>query len=152
MAAGRWLPAASTRRAVARYFCRMSIRRCVLALAAVALVSGCHKAKPKELNLSQVLPNIPLPPDPEPLIKESGTNAMQFLIASRASPDSVVSYYRQVLSVDPFRLVNERTAGKTTSFYAEQDGPSIWITVSPNGPDGSMVVIAGAKDSSKTGH
>ena len=124
----------------------------MLALAAVALLAGCHKEKPKEATLSQVLPNIPLPPDPEPLVKEIGTNAMQFLIASKIKPDSVVAYYRQILSADPFRLINERTSGKTTSFYAEQDGPSIWITVSPNGTEGSLVVIAGAKDTSKTAH
>lgn len=131
----------------------MRIHHLMLALAATALLSSCHKAKPKEAELTQVLPNIPLPPDPEPLIRETGTNAMQFLIASRASTDSVVAYYRRVLSADPFRLVNERTSGKTTSFYAEQNGPSIWITVSPNGTEGSMVVIAGASDSRKTsGH
>ena len=65
----------------------------------------------------------------------------------------MASYYRKVLSTDPFRLVNERTSGRTTSFYAEQDGPSIWISVSPNGSQGSMVVIAGARDSSQAaGH
>jgi len=118
---------------------------------AVALVtaSGCHKPAPKPVDLSQVLPNIPLPPNAEPLIRETGTDAMQFLIVSRASPDSVVSYYRRVLSVDPFRLINERTSGKSTAFYAEQDGPSIWITVRPNGSEGSEVVIAGARDTSK---
>lgn len=121
----------------------------MFALCATALVSGCHKPRPKEVDLSQVLPNIPLPPDPEPLVRETGTNAMQFVIASRAVPDSVVAYYRRVLSADPFRLMNERTAGKVTSFYAEQNGPSIWISVSPNGTEGSLVIIAGASDSSK---
>ncbi|MGH7593407.1 MAG: hypothetical protein ACRELE_06095 [Gemmatimonadales bacterium] len=127
----------------------MRIRHLMFALCATALVSGCHKPRPKEVDLSQVLPNIPLPPDPEPLVRETGTNAMQFVIASRAVPDSVVAYYRRVLSADPFRLMNERTAGKVTSFYAEQNGPSIWISVSPNGTEGSLVIIAGASDSSK---
>ena len=131
----------------------MRLHRMLLLLAAGTVLAGCHKPKPKELVIAQVLPNIPLPPEPEPLIRQSGTNAMQFLIVSRVSPDSVINYYRGVLSRDPFRLLNERTSGKTTSFYAEQDGPSIWITVSPNGSAGSMVVIAGARDSSKvTGH
>jgi len=131
----------------------MRIDLLTIGLAATVLLAGCHKPKPKEVNLSQVLPNIPLPPDPEPLIKETGTNAMSFLVVSRVAPDSVASYYRKVLSTDPFRLVNERTSGRTTSFYAEQDGPSIWITVSPNGSQGSMVVIAGARDSSQAaGH
>ena len=62
---------------------------------------------------------------------------MQILVVSRAAPDSVVAYYRRILSADPFHLVNERSSGRTTSFYAEQDGPSIWITVGPNGNEGS---------------
>ena len=127
----------------------MRTHHVILVLATTASAAACHKAAPKQAELSQVLPNIPLPPDPEPLVRETGTNAMQFLIASRAAPDSVVAYYRRVLSVDPFRLINERTSGQTTSFYAEQNGPSIWITVSPNGTQGSLVVIAGASDSSK---
>jgi hypothetical protein len=131
----------------------MRIHRLTFALAATVLLAGCHKPKPKEVNLSQVLPNIPLPPDPEPLVKETGTNAMRVLIVSRVAPDSVVAYYRKILSAEPFRLVNERSSGRTTSFYAEQDGPSIWITVSPNGTQGSMVIIAGASDSSQAaGH
>lgn len=130
----------------------MRTRPLLLGLTAIVL-AGCHKAKPTEARMAQVLPNLPLPPDPEPLVRETGTNAMQFTIVSKASRDSVVAYYRRILSADPFRLVNERTAGKTTSFYAEQNGPSIWITVSPNGDEGSMVVIAGAADSSKAaGH
>jgi hypothetical protein len=131
----------------------MRIHHLTFALAATVALVGCHKPKPKEVNLSQVLPNIPLPPDPEPLVKETGTNAMRVLIVSRVAPDSVVAYYRKILSAEPFRLVNERSSGRTTSFYAEQDGPSIWITVSPNGTQGSMVIIAGASDSSQAaGH
>jgi hypothetical protein len=131
----------------------MRTHHLTVALAATVLLAGCHKPKPKEIKLSQVLPNIPLPPDPEPLVKETGTNAMRVLIVSRVAPDSVAAYYRNVLSADPFRLINERSSGRTTSFYAEQDGPSIWITVSPNGDQGSMVTIAGASDSSQAaGH
>ena len=133
------------------YGSSMRIQFVIPVLLGAVVLSGCHKPKPKELDLSQVLPNIPLPPDPEPLVRETGTNAMRVLVVSRVAPDSVVAYYRRALSVDPFRLINERTSGKTTSFYAEQDGPSIWITVSPNGSSGSMVVIAGASDSSKAG-
>ena len=65
----------------------MRIDLLTIGLAATVLLAGCHKPKPKEVNLSQVLPNIPLPPDPEPLIKETGTNAMSFLIVSRVAPD-----------------------------------------------------------------
>ena len=132
------------------YGSSMRIQFVIPVLLGAVVLAGCHKPKPKELNISHVLPNIPLPPDPEPLVRETGTNAMQIVIASRASTDSVVAYYRRVLSTDPFRLINERSSGKTTAFYAEQNGPSIWITVSPNGTQGSLVVIAGANDSTRT--
>jgi hypothetical protein len=124
----------------------MPRRQLIPILAAAALIAGCAKAKPKEIPISQILPYIPLPPDPEPLVRENGTEAIQFVIVSRQSSDSVTNYYRQLLGSDPFRLINERKSGTSTQFYAEQDGPSIWITVSPNGSSGSQITIAGAKD------
>ncbi len=50
------------------------------------------------------------------------------------------------LSEPPFHLISETKTGKMTAFYAEQSGPSIWITVAPNGNEGSQVVIAGAME------
>lgn len=124
----------------------MPIRRILPALLAAALVLACAKDKPKEIPISQVLPYIPLPPDPEPLVRETGTEAIQFIMVSRQSSDSVTNYYRQLLGSEPFRLINERKSGKVTEFYAEQDGPSIWVTVGPNGNQGAQVTIAGARD------
>ena len=72
---------------------------------------------------------------------------MQFLFVSPESPDSVAAYYRTMLSTGAFHLVNEQTVGHSTALYAEQDGPSIWVTVAPNGKDGSQITIAGATDS-----
>ena len=129
------------------YFSPMPRSHRLLALALVVAVAACHKEKPQPVDLGMVLPNLPLPPDAQALTREGGTEAMQFLFVSPASPDSVVAYYRTALSSGVFRLINERTSGKTTEFYAEQDGPSIWVTVSPNGNDGSQVTIAGATDS-----
>lgn len=118
-----------------------------LLLAATALLPACSRNKPKPLDLGAVLPNLPLPPEAQSLVSEGGTDAMQFLFVSPVSPDSIVSYYRSVLSSGVFRLINETKNGKTTAFYAEQDGPSIWVTVAPNGNDGSQITIAGATDS-----
>ncbi len=125
----------------------MRTRPLLLPLLAIATVAGCHRRAPKPLTMAQALPNIPLPPDPQPLVRQEGVEAMALVVLSTDSPDSVESYYRRVLAADPFRLINERHSGNTTAFYAEQNGPSIWITVSPNGPSGSQVVIAGARDS-----
>ncbi|MGH7583898.1 MAG: hypothetical protein ACREL5_11800 [Gemmatimonadales bacterium] len=134
------------RAAMLNYLPRMRIRfaACLLALVSTA---ACHRSPPKEPMLGQVLPNIPLPPHAQPLVREGGVDAIQFVIVSSDPPDSVANYYRNLLSRDPFRLVNERSKGGGTQFYAEQDGPSLWITVSPNGSAGSQITIAGASDS-----
>lgn len=120
-----------------------------LLIAAIATLTGCHKAAPKAAAMSSVLPLVPLPPGGQPLASQGGTDAMQIVVVSPVSPDSVANYYRDILSRDPFRLINERTTQHTTIFYAEQNGPSIWITVEPNGHDGSQVIIAGAKDTTR---
>jgi hypothetical protein len=101
---------------------------------------------PKPISLGDVLPNFPLPPQGEALTREGGADAMQFLFVSPMPPDSIVSYYTNVLSTGAFHLINEQKSGKTTALYAEQDGPSIWVTVSPNGNTGSQITIAGATD------
>ena len=106
--------------------------------------------QPPRLEIGAVLPNLPLPPQGQPLVREGGADAMQFLFVSPVSPDSIVDYYRNALSTGVFRLINESKTGKSTAFYAEQDGPSIWVTVSPNGSEGSQVIIAGASPTDST--
>jgi len=124
----------------------MRTRHLFPVLATALIVAGCGKGKPKLPDIGAVLPNIPLPPEAQALVREGGSEALQFVFVSTLPPDSVNSYYRNALSTGSFRLINERVNGKSTAFYAEQDGPSIWVTVSPNGSDGTQIVIAGAKD------
>lgn len=117
-------------------------------LLAVAPLAACQSSKaPEEPTKTaglEVLPNIPLPPGGTPITSQSGSEAMQVVSVTEVSVDSVVAYYREVLGRAPFRLINEAAADGATTFYAEQDGPSLWITVKKNGQSGAMVVIAGA--------
>lgn len=116
-------------------------------LTAALFVTACHKSPPKQVALNAAFHTIPLPPDAVALVKEGGTEAMQIVFVTPSTPDAVVTYYRKVLSADPFHLVNERVSGKGTALYAEQDGgPPLWVTVGPNGSEGSQVIIAGAND------
>lgn len=120
----------------------------------VLLLAGCKSAKAPEAApppppLSQVLPNLPFPPDAQPVASVSGADATQITVRSPHPPDSVASYYRKLLGDPPFRLVNEASAGGVISFLADQDGPSIWVTVQPDGKVGSQVTIAGAQVSPK---
>jgi hypothetical protein len=133
-------------RALPNYDSAMQKRRILLVLSAIAL-AACTKKAPTPIDIGSVLPNIPLPPQGQPLVREGGVDAMQFLWVSPVSPDSMDEYYRTALSSGAFRLINESKTGKATAFYAEQDGPSIWVTVSPNGTEGSQIMIAGATDS-----
>ena len=125
----------------------MRIRLTFPLLAAVLFLAACHKAPPKAVTLGAAFKTLPLPPQGQALVAEGGTEAMQIVTVTPMRPDSVLGYYRFILSTDPFHLLNERTVGKATALYAEQDnGPPIWVTISPNGTDGSQVVLAGAKD------
>ena len=117
-------------------------------LLTVAQLGACQSAKPAEEAPKQagleVLPNLPLPPEGTLLTTQSSPEAMSVVSVTEVAVDSVLTYYRMILGKEPFRLINETTADSITSFYVEQDGPSLWITVQRNGPKGSMVVIAGA--------
>lgn len=121
----------------------MQTRRIVVVGLLAAALVGCHKAKPKEIDLARAFPNLPLPPEPQILTADRGTEAMQIIVVSPVTADSAVAYYRTVLSTDPFRLINEQKSGKMTTFYAEQDGPSLWVSVAPNGTAGSQITLAG---------
>ena len=116
---------------------------------AAALLVGCAKddtpKAPESAPIEQVLPNIPFPPEAEPVGSDRTPNAMQLVFASSVPSDSVVAYYRTVLAAAPYRLINEGKAGNVTSFYVEQDGPSMWVRVQPVDSMNTLVTIAGAK-------
>ena len=125
----------------------METPRGLSVLAAVVLLSACHRAGPQQVTLGEAFRYLPLPANAQALVKEGGAEAMEFIFVTPTMPDSVVAYYRRVLSADPFHLINERTVGKSVALYAEQDaGPPIWVTINPNGSEGTMVTLAGAKD------
>lgn len=112
-------------------------------------IAACQRPETEQqdqpANIVKVLPNIPLPPGAQPLTSEAGREAAQILVLSTARPDSIVNYYRVLFTKEPWRLINESNASGVTSFYVEQDGPSLWVTVQQNGDSGSMVTIAGAE-------
>lgn len=123
----------------------------VVALALpVLLLAGCKSktvvevAPPPPPPLAQVLPVLPFPPDAQPVGTASGVDATQITVNTPQPPDSVANFYRKVLAEPPFRLVNESTTGGVVSFLADQDGPSLWVTIRSDGKTGSQVTLAGA--------
>jgi hypothetical protein len=114
--------------------------------AAFLLACGGDAPPPPEPEVAvvQALPNIPLPPNGQPLASERGETAAQLLVSTPMHADSVAEFYRTLLSQPPYRLVNEATANAVTSFFVEQDGPPLWVTVEGLPAGGTLVRLAGA--------
>jgi hypothetical protein len=118
----------------------------VLAAVVLAACADEPETPPAETTLSpaQVLPNIAIPPGGEAIGSEGGTEAATLLISTPMVSDSVVDFYRGVLSRPPYRLINESVNAGVTSFYVEQDGPPMWITVEGLEAGGTLVRMSGA--------
>ena len=115
----------------------------------ILLLAACNSKKGEEVApppppLGQVLPVLPFPHGAQPVSTASGEDATQITLTTPQSPDTVANYYRKVLGETPFRLVNESSTGGVISFLADQDGPSLWVTIRSDGKTGSQVTLAGA--------
>lgn len=127
----------------------MRIPTAILMSLTLAPLAACQSAKApveevKKVGL-EVLPNIPIPPGGTILTSQSTDEALQMITVTDRSVDSVLTYYRDLLAKEPYRLVSETTTPDgMTSFFVEQDGPGLWVTVQKNGEAGSMVTIVGA--------
>jgi len=120
------------------------MRRTLLLAVAVGLIA-CAEPQPKT-DLSDKLTNVPIPPGAEGLGREDGENAVQLRFKTPLAVEAVADYYRQSLSTAPWRLVNESTTPDGgVAFYAEQDGPPLWVSIRPGGGLGTLVDLAGAK-------
>lgn len=112
-------------------------------------LAACAEPK-KQATISETIPNLPLPPNGELLTSEGGEEALKLHFRSAEQPGAVADYYRGVLSRAPWSLVSDvTTADSVVSLYAEQAGPSLWVTVrKADGAAGSFIDIAGAKPGS----
>ena len=133
----------------------MSIPRPVSILAVSAvLLAGCKDKSPPPPGVSEVMPNLPLPPLATVVARSGGPDALQITFKSSFSPDSLAAYYRRVLTSGDWNLVNDdRASNGTVSLYAERDGPPLWVTIKKD-PDsnGSLLTLGGAvmkRDSTK---
>ena len=110
------------------------------------MACGSESPAVKEPRIDQVFPNLPLPPDPQ-LVERSGSNdALQLTVRSPSEIGFVTNFYRDVLSGGKWRLVSDvKSPDGSTSLYAEQDGPPLWVRIwkSKDQP-GTMVQLTGA--------
>ena len=122
------------------------LQRIVLA-GALALAACGGGDAPKPPNLAEVLPNVPLPPQPTFVSRSSGVDVLQLTVRSPAAANVVASYYRQLFKETGWRLVNEaKDQEGAVIFFVEQDGPPLWVRIrNADDGQGSLVEIAGAR-------
>lgn len=126
------------------------MRTLPLLLAAAVLVTACGDKAVQEVeetppSLTEVFPNLPLPPGGQLLSSDGAGSAMQMIFSSAMPSDSIADYYRGVLSAPPYELINESINDGVVSFFVEQSGPSMWVVVQGLDAGGSLVTVAGAR-------
>lgn len=118
--------------------------RVVLAL--VALVA-CKDKPPEMAKVSEVFPNLPVPPAASVVSREGSPDALKLTLLSNSRPAEVEAYYREILtSRHGWRLVSDtRDAEGAIVLMAEQDGPPLWVRIQSTGDSvATMVELAGA--------
>lgn len=122
------------------------MRRLIIVVLGLGLMACAEPAR-KQADVGETLPNLPIPPNGEIISREGGEDALKFRFRSDLAPEPMLAYYRGVLGKPPWRLVSDAPSPDgAVTLYAEQDGPSIWVTIrKADGAAGSFVDIAGAK-------
>jgi hypothetical protein len=123
------------------------MRRISLLLAVLALAACSQRDETPKARLADTFKDVPVPPGAEGVGRQSGSDAVQLLFRTRLAPTEVADYYRESLKRDPWRLISEtRMPDGTLTFYAEQNGPPLWVSIRPDSTTGgSYVDLAGAK-------
>ena len=121
--------------------------RALLRTALVLLLAACSEPRPPAAQFSDVMPNIPVPPESEVISREGGPDAIKLRFRSSQTPEQLAEYYRNELSRGAWRLVSDAvTQDGAIALYAETNGPPLWITIrKADGAPGTFVDIAGAK-------
>jgi len=114
-------------------------------MAVLALVA-CKDKGPQMPKVSQVFPNLPLPPDASVVSRSGSSDVLQLTLVSSAKAKDVEAYYRAMLSKNGWRLVNDmRDRDGSVVLLAEQDGPPLWVRIkSTDDSVATVVELAGA--------
>jgi hypothetical protein len=120
----------------------------IMLVLSLALVS-CKRdeAPPKSPELAEVMPNVPMPPQPTFVSRSGGADAVQLTVRSPARADAVAAYYRDVFKRNGWRLVNDaKDRDGAVVILAQQDGPPLWVRIR-NAEDGqgSLIDLTGAR-------
>jgi hypothetical protein len=99
-------------------------------LVVLALI-GCRDKPPEMAKISEVFPNLPLPPAASLVSREGSADALKLTLMAKARPAMVEAYYRDALSSrNGWRLVSDtRDADGALVLLAQQDGPPLWVRI-----------------------
>ena len=128
------------------------IQAVVLGLALVA----CGDRAPKQAQVSEVFPNLPLPPQATFVSKSGSHDALQLTLRSSLKVDAVTAHYRSVFKRDGWEMVSDaRDREGAVVLVAKQKGPPLWVRIHST-PDSAatLVELSGAvfpRDSVKPG-
>jgi hypothetical protein len=127
----------------------------IRAVALGLLLAGCGNPAPKPPRMSEVFPNLPLPPQATFVSRSGGRDALQVTVRSPLKVEQVTAYYRGVLKTGGWQLVNDaRDADGAVVLFARQKGPPLWVRIrSTDDSAATLVELSGAisaRDSSKT--
>jgi hypothetical protein len=113
---------------------------------AVLTLVACKDRAPEAPDISQVFPNLPLPPQASVVSRSSGSDALQITLMSAAKVGDVEAYYRHTLSKNGWRLVNNmRDRDGSVVLFAERDGPPLWVRIkSTDDSVATLVELSGA--------
>jgi hypothetical protein len=114
-------------------------------MAILALVA-CKDKSPPSPKVSEVFPNLPLPPNATLVSRSGGTDALQITLRSSAKAKDVERYYRTALTKNGWRLLNDmREKDGTVVLFAERNGPPLWVRIkSTDDSAATLVELAGA--------
>jgi hypothetical protein len=99
-------------------------------LVVLALI-GCRDKPPEMAKVSEVFPNLPLPPAASLVSREGSADALKLTLMAKARPADVEAYYRDALSSrNGWRLVSDaRDAEGALVLLAQRDGPALWVRI-----------------------
>lgn len=132
------------------------IRSKIVAVALGLALFGCGDRPPTPPKVSEVFPNLPLPPEATFVSRSGGADALQLTLLSPHKVDVVAAYYRTVFKSGNWTLMNDAHDSEgAIVLFAKQKGPPLWVRIrSTNDSTGSLVELSGAvtaRDSSKAG-
>ena len=117
----------------------------IAALALCLALAACGDKPDKPVDFDKALPNLILPPQPSFVSRSAGVDAARIVVSSPASPDAVLTYYRDAFKRGNWKLVKEsKDAEGATVLLADLNGPPLWVRVRPGHGNGSVVELSGA--------